>query len=78
MTSGNPPWKRTSEPVAPVVEVNEDDSANGWTPEALSEYHTEREAKAMRLVADSMAGRLRPRPKFANSKYSPLRWSGRR
>ena len=60
----------------PAPDLTDEDAANGWTPEALAEYLAEREARAMAVVAASMEGRLRPRPRWANNSYSPLRWRG--
>ncbi len=89
MKFGVPPWlKRTkdtpreiAESTAlvkhkPVVDMTDAEEANGWTPEALAEYHAESDARAMARIAASMEGRLRPRPRWANSNYSPLRWRG--
>ncbi len=89
MKFGLPPWlKRTRAPALevgralveydppPAAELTDADEANGWTPEAVAEYQAEREAAAMAVVAASMEGRLRPRPRWANNKYSPLRWRG--
>ena len=85
MKFGLPPWlKRTREAARALVkytpplavDLTDADAKNGWTPEAAAEYHAEREAAAMAVVAASMEGRLRPRPRWANSRYDPLRWRG--
>ena len=85
MKFGLPPWlKRTREAARalvkyrppPAVDLTDADAKNGWTPEAVAEYQAEREAAAMAVVAASMEGRLRPRPRWANNKYSPLMWRG--
>ncbi len=85
MKFGLPPWlKRTREAARalvkytppPAVDLTDADEANGWTPEAVAEYQAERHAAAMAVVAASMEGRLRPRPRWANNKYSPLQWRG--
>ena len=61
----------------PIVDLTDAEEANGWTPEALAEYHAESDARAMAIVAASMEGRFRPpRPRWANNKYSPLHWRG--
>ena len=60
----------------PAAELTDADEANGWSSETLVAYHAERHAAAMAVVAASMEGRLRPRPKWANSQYSPLHWRG--
>ena len=60
----------------PAADLTDADAKNGWTPEAVAEYHAERHAAAMAVVAASMEGRLRPRPRWANSRYDPLRWRG--
>ena len=90
MKFGMPPWmKKASEPeqtseralvkYTPAVLTGADEAngwTNGWTPEALAEYRAEADARAMGIVAASMEGRMRPRPKWANNQYSPLRWHG--
>ena len=92
MKFGLPPWlKRTKDTalvtkdttralvkyVAPsAADVTDAESRNGWTPETLAAYRAESDARAMAIVAASMEGRHRPRPKWANSKYAPLRWRG--
>ncbi len=83
MKFGLPPWlKRTREPARELVKytppavLTAAEEANGWTPEGLAEYQAESEARAMAVVAASMEGRLRPRPKWANNQYSPLHWHG--
>ncbi len=79
------PWlKRTREAARalvkytppPAVDLTDADAKNGWTAETLAAYQAERHAAAMAVVAASMEGRLRPRPKWANNKYSPLMWRG--
>ena len=87
MKLGLPPWlKRTKDTVLgvgralakytppPAAELTDADEANGWTPEAVAEYQAEREAAAMVVVAANMEGRLRPRLRWANNRYDPLRW----
>ncbi len=85
MKFGIAPWLKRAKDTAralvkftppPAVELTDADAKNGWTPEAAAEYHAEREAAAMAVVAASMEGRLRPRPRWANSGYNPLRWRG--
>lgn len=83
MKFGVPPWlKRAKDTVTALVPYRppeaptEAEAANGWDAEALAAYQAERDARAMATVAASMEGRLRPRPKWANSKYDPLRWRG--
>ena len=89
MKFGLPPWlKRTKDAAVevgralvtytppPAADLTDADEANGWTPEAVAEYQAEREAAAMAVVAASMEGCLRPRPRWANNRYSPLRWRG--
>ncbi len=82
---GLPPWlKRTREAARALVKYTpplaadptDADEANGWTAETAAAYHAERHAAAMAIVAASMEGRLRPRPRWANSGYNPLRWRG--
>ena len=85
MKLGLPPWlARTREAARalvkytppPAVEVTDAESLNGWTPSTLAAYRRESDERAMAVVAASMEGRLRPRPKWASSKYDPLHWRG--
>ncbi len=88
MRFGLPPWlKRTSEAVRavnalvkyvspPAPDLTDADTANGWAPETLAAYRAESNARAMAIVTASMEGRLRARPRWANNRYSPLRWRG--
>ena len=87
MKLGLPPWlKRTKDSLIsgalvkyeppPPADLAAEDEANGWTPETLAAYHAESDARAMALIAASMEGRLRPRPRWANNRYSPLLWRG--
>ena len=82
-----PPWlKRAKEPEPtralvkyeppPPADLTDEDELNGWTAETLAAYHAESDARAMAIVAASMEGRLRPRPRWANSRYDPLHWRG--
>ena len=84
---GLPPWLRPAsepaeDPVREVVEytpppppaVSDAESANGWTPKTLAEYHAESDARASAIIEASMNRLRRPaRPRWANSKYSPFR-----
>ena len=87
MKLGLPPWlKRAKEPAPtraiveyvapPPADLAAEDELNGWTPETLAAYRAESDARAMAIVAARMEGRLRPRPRWANNSYSPLRWRG--
>ena len=85
MKFGLPPWlKRTKEPARslvkyqppPVADLTHEEEADGWTPETLAAYQAESDARAMAVVTASMEGRLRPRPRWANNRYSPLLWRG--
>ncbi len=91
MRFGLPPWlKRAKDagreavralvkytPPPPVaIDLTDAEVPAGWTPKELAAYQAERDASAMAIVAASMEGRLRPRPRWANSKYRPLRWHG--
>ncbi len=89
MKLGLPPWlKRTREAALevgralvkyeppPAAALTDEDEANGWTPETLAAYRAESDVRAMAIVAARMEGRLRPRPRWANNSYSPLRWRG--
>ena len=85
MKFGLPPWLKRTRNAAralvkytppPVVDLTDVEEKNGWTPEGLAKYRAESDARAMAFVAASMEGRLRPRPRWANNKYSPLHWRG--
>ncbi len=84
MKFGIAPWLKRAKDTAralvkftpPTVDLTDVEEANGWTAETLAAYQAERHAAAMAVVAASMEGRLRPRPRWANSQYSPLRWRG--
>ena len=89
MKFGLPPWLKRAKGTAlkvsralvkftppTAVDLTDADEANGWTPEAVAEYQAEREAAAMAVVAASMEGRFRPRPRWANSRYDPFHWRG--
>ena len=77
---GLPPWRKPaasvfSEPPEPVpsVELTEAEIAGGWTGETLAAYIAERELAQIEVIF-----RPRPhRPRFANNRYNPLRWSRR-
>ncbi len=82
---GLPPWLRRAKDTAralvtytppPAADLTDADQRDGWTPETLAAYRVESDARAMAVVAASMEGRLRPRPRWANNKYSPLHWRG--
>ena len=86
MKFGLPPWlKRTNgaagleiEPqpdpvVLELVEPTEDEARNGWEAEGLTAYLAERE----RAQAVAILDRKPARPRWANSRYSPLRWRAR-
>ncbi len=85
MKLGLPPWLKRAKDTAralvkftppTAVDLTDAEEANGWTAETLAAYQAERHAAAMAVVAASMEGRLRPRPRWANSRYDPLRWRG--
>ncbi len=85
MKFGLPPWLKRGKEAgralvkyepAPAPDPTDADIANGWTPETLAAYRAESDAYAMAIVTASMEGRLRARPRWANSKYDPLRWRG--
>ena len=52
------------------IELTDEERANGWTEASLKAYLAERE----RAQAVSILERKPPRPRWANNKYSPLRW----
>ena len=83
MKFGLPPWlKRVKEAgralvkyvPPPATDPTDAELLNGWTEETLTAYHAESDARAMVIVAASMEGKLRPRPRWANHNYDPLRW----
>ena len=90
MKFGLPPWLKRAKDSAievgralvkyeqpPAAEPTAAELFNGWTAENLGEYHAERNAAAMAIVAARMdAMRRPPRPRWANSKYDPLHWRG--
>ena len=89
MKFGLPPWLKRARDAAvevgralvtytppPVADLTDADQRGGWTPETLAAYRAESDARAMAVVAASMEGRLRPRPRWANSGYTPLHWRG--
>ena len=75
---GLPPWRKPvrdefSEPPVPSVELTDAEIAGGWTGETLAAYIAEREQAQIETIFNP-----RPkRPRFANNRYSPLRWSRR-
>ncbi len=86
-----PPWlKRTTavdqeagqslvvrQPPPVAIDLAAAEVPDGWTREELAAYQAESDARASNVIAASMANRRRPRhPRWANSKYSPLRWRG--
>ena len=86
MKFGLPPWLRRAGDAGralvkyvtpPAVDLTDADEENGWTPATLAAYHQEADVRAMAFVAASMDGRLRPRARWANSKYRPLHWRAR-
>lgn len=61
-----------------AIELTDDDKRNGWNLKALKAYHEEREqaeGKALDASFDRMFCRNQ-RPRWTNSKYSPLHWRG--
>ena len=81
MKFGLPPWlKRTngaeieSQPVVlGLVEPTEEEVRNGWDAEGLTAYLAEREKAQAVAILD----RKPPRPRWANSRYSPFHWRAR-
>ena len=91
MKFGLPPWAKRAKDAAreigralvkytppPAIDPTNEELHNGWTAEALAEYRAESDARAMAIVATSMDACLhgRHRPRWANSRYDPLRWRG--
>ena len=56
----------------PDIELTDEELKNGWTKETLSAYFEECELAEAEIVLYSKS----PRPKWANSLYSPMRWRG--
>ncbi len=58
-----------------LVEPTDDEAANGWTAEALTEYLAERTAgQSIMIDPRSLHSRVAKRSRYANNKYNPLRW----
>lgn len=62
-----------------LVEPTDAEAANGWTAEALTRYLAER-ATGQTLAVDphSLHRRVAKRSRYANNRYNPLKWRGRR
>lgn len=58
------------------IEPTEDEKKNGWDKQSLSAYVAERERANAGVIMFDSEYRSRPRPKWANNIYSPLRWRG--
>jgi hypothetical protein len=55
-----------------MLELTEEEKANGWTSETLEKYLKDREkAQSGIILFDT---RQKARPRFANNLYRPLRW----
>jgi len=60
-----------------LVQPTEDEAANGWTAETLTEYLAERAAgQSLMIDPRSLHSRAAKRPKWANNRYNPMRWRG--
>ena len=70
-------FKRTFREVereTPEVEPTEEERANGWTKESLTEYVREQEtAAALRIDPHSVARQLARRPAM-QPRHNPLKW----
>ena len=53
-----------------MIELTDEECKNGWTEKSLQKYLDEREKAQSGVIMD----RKPQRPRFANSRYSPLRW----
>ena len=71
-----PPLEPAPHQVQAAADLTAAELKNGWTPETLAAYRAESDTRAMSIVAASMEGRLRPRPRWANNRYDPLHWRG--
>ena len=57
-----------------MIELTDDEKANGWTPEALVKYIEGREKAQSGVVLFHPDHRKPRKPRFANNAYRPLHW----
>lgn len=60
----------------PEIVLTDEEKKNGWTEETLRAYVAERERAQAGVVMFEPEYRRTPRPRWANSRYNPLRWRG--
>ena len=61
---------------ASYIELTDEERANGWTEKTLAAYFEEREKAQAGVVLFNPDYRKPQRAKWANNKYSPMRWRG--
>ena len=60
-----------------LVQPTEDEAANGWTAETLTQYLAEQATdQTLSIDPHSLRNRAARRPRWANNRYSPMRWRG--
>lgn len=60
-----------------LIQPNDEEARNGWTPEGLTAYLNEqRAAQSLRIDPLSALNRRARRPTQANNRYRPQRWRG--
>ena len=58
------------------VELTDEERKRGWTEETLAEYLAERARAQAGVIMFDPEYRRPARPRWANNRYSPLRWRG--
>lgn len=72
VNSDAPPAKATA---PELIQPTEDEARNGWDAESLTAYvKEERERAQSDMISSRIFNRKPPRPRWANSRYDPLRW----
>lgn len=60
-----------------LIQPNDEEARNGWTPETLTAYLNEQTAaQSLRVDPHSAFNRRARRPTRANNRYRPQRWRG--
>lgn len=57
-----------------MLELTDEEKANGWTEETLAAYLEERERAQAGVIMFDPEHRKSPRPRWANNRYRPIRW----
>lgn len=60
-----------------MLELTDEERANGWTEETLTAYLNERERAQAGVVMFDPDYRQPQRPRWANNRYHPHFWRGR-